>query len=130
MFARVFFPALALALIPSALAAQVMPDMHARQWYGLLEIPLLVIAVVFGFLTARALRGGRLGGGMILIAWGFLTMAIGHLHMQLDSFFGFSIFGFLFGDRGAGIAWVLALALTWTLTALGFFRLYRASHRI
>jgi len=130
MFPRVLFTPLLLSLIPGALAAQAMPDMHPRLWYGLLEIPLLVIAVVFGFLTARALHGGRLGAGMILIAWGFLAMAIGHLHMQVDAFFGINTFALLFGPTGGSIVWVAALALTWTLTALGFFRLYRASHRI
>ena len=44
----------------------------ADHWYSVIEIPALLAAVVFGFLTARALRGGRLGVGMQLIAWGFL----------------------------------------------------------
>ncbi|HET8655075.1 MAG TPA: hypothetical protein VFL93_06145 [Longimicrobiaceae bacterium] len=119
-----------LLLAPSTLAAQSMAGMHARQWYGMLEIPLLVVAVAFGFLTARALRGGRLGAGMSLIAWGLLVMAVGHLHMEAEALFGINVFDLVLGHTGGQVAWVAALAVTWALTAFGFYRLYRASSQI
>ena len=98
--------------------------------YALIELPALALAVIFGFLTARALRGGRLGEGMGLIAWGFLVMAIGHLHMQGEVLFGFNLFGTLLGRDLGQAAWVVALLVTWTLTGFGFDRLYRASSSI
>ena len=64
---------------------------------------------------------------MALIAWGFLVMAVGHLHMQGEVLFGFNLFEALLGhDVGEAVS-VVALLVTWTLTGLGFFRLYRAS---
>jgi hypothetical protein len=98
--------------------------------YGLIELPALAVAVIFGFLTARALRGGRLGDGMMMIAWGFLVMAVGHLHMQGEVLFGFNLFATIFGADVGNVVWVVALLVTWTLTGLGFFRLYRASSAI
>jgi hypothetical protein len=98
--------------------------------YALVELPALALAVVFGFLTARALRGGRLGDGMALIAWGFLVMAIGHLHMQGEVLFGFNLFASLFGQTVGQLVWVVALVVTWTLTGFGFFRLYKASSAV
>ncbi|HET7321653.1 MAG TPA: hypothetical protein VFI96_04090 [Longimicrobiaceae bacterium] len=130
MRARVLYAPLLLAATPTALAAQAMNDMHAGQWYGLLEVPLLAVAVVFAFLTARALKGGRLGAGMSLIAWGFLVMAVGHVHMQLEALFGLNLFALLLGHTGGQVAWVVALVVTWALTAFGFYRVYRASNRI
>lgn len=114
---------------PSMIAAQTHAgaDSTAVQgWFSLVEIPALFVAVVFGFLTARALRGGKLGTGMTLIAWGFLVMAVGHLHMQADIHFGFNLFNTLFGSSVGAVVWFVALVVTWTLTGLGFFKLYRA----
>lgn len=125
-------PALTTLLVlflPRSLGAQphaMEPD-AARHWLSLVEIPVLATAVVFGFLTARALRGGRLGTGMRLIAWGFLVMAVGHLSMQIEALTGVSPIAALLGRRGGQAAWVVALVATWTLTATGFYRLYRAS---
>jgi hypothetical protein len=102
----------------------------ASNAYALIELPALAIAVIFGFLTARALRGGRLGDGMALIAWGFLVMAIGHLHMQGEMLLGFNLFDSIFGHDLGQAVWVVALLVTWTLTGFGFYRLYRASSSI
>lgn len=117
---------MAFSLATSPLAAQAHP-MAETSAYALVELPALVLAVIFGFLTARALRGGRLGRGMALIAWGFLVMAVGHLHMQGEVLFGFNLFEALLGHDVGEAVWVVALLVTWTLTGLGFYRLYRAS---
>jgi hypothetical protein len=61
------------------------------QIFGLLELPFLIIAIIFSFLTAKNLKGGKFGTGMNLLAWGFLVMAIGHLHMQLDHLYDFNL---------------------------------------
>ena len=37
----------------------------ASYWFGVLELPFLFISVVFAFLTAYALRGGRFGIGVL-----------------------------------------------------------------
>lgn len=126
MIRRIPLLAIAFALAASPLAAQAHP-MTETSAYALVELPALVLAVIFGFLTARALRGGRLGRGMALIAWGFLVMAVGHLHMQGEVLFGFNLFEALLGHDVGEAVWVVALLVTWTLTGLGFFRLYRAS---
>lgn len=96
-------------------------------WFGLLELPFLVVCVVYAFLTAGQMKGGKFGSGMNLLAWGFIVMAVGHLHMQIDHFFGVNIFNNIFGELLGGIIWVVALIVTWTLSALGFVRIYKAS---
>jgi hypothetical protein len=94
--------------------------------FGLVELPFLFTSVVFGFLTARALRGGVFGRGMALIASGSLVMAIGHLHMQIDQLFGFNLFSWLLGPEVGAVAWFLALVTTWLLTGFGFYQMYAA----
>ncbi|WP_298517998.1 hypothetical protein [uncultured Kordia sp.] len=95
--------------------------------FGLLELPFLIIALVFCFLTAKRLRGGKFGRGMNLIAWGFLVMAIGHLHMQVDHLYGYNLFNELLGHAIGKIVWFTALIATWGLSALGFYKIYKAS---
>ncbi|WP_420573076.1 hypothetical protein [Kordia sp.] len=95
--------------------------------FGLLELPFLLIALVFCFLTAKRLRGGKFGKGMNLIAWGFLVMAIGHIHMQIDHLYGYNLFNELLGNSIGKIAWFTALIATWGLSALGFYQIYKAS---
>jgi hypothetical protein len=95
--------------------------------FGLLELPFLLVGVVFAFVTAAALRGGVFGRGMALLAWGFLVMAVGHLHMQASALLGFNLFDRLLGDTAGTIAWVSALIVTWALSGLGFYSMYRVS---
>ncbi len=96
-------------------------------WFSLLEIPFLLLCIVYAFLTASKLKGGKFGSGMNLLAWGFIVMAVGHIHMQIDHFFGLNLFNELFGDTMGKVIWVTALIITWTLSAIGFIRIYRAS---
>lgn len=106
----------------------VMPEAgSAVLWFGVLELPFLFLCVFFAFLTAAALRGGRFGPGMNLLAWGFLVMAVGHLHMQISQYFGVNLFDSLFGPAGGAVAWYIALVVTWGLSGLGFYQLYKAS---
>ena len=100
---------------------------NAGYWFGIMELPFLFIAVFFAFLTAYALKGGRFGKGMTYMAWGFLVMAVGHLHMQIEHFYGFNLFKFLLGTISGSIAWFVALVLTWGLSGLGFYSIYKAS---
>jgi hypothetical protein len=99
----------------------------SADWFGVLELPFLFIAVWFGFRTASALQGGVFGKGINLMAWGFLVMAIGHLHMKADRYFSFNLFNTLFGQTGGFIVWIFALMTTWALAGLGFYSLYKAS---
>jgi hypothetical protein len=96
-------------------------------WFGVMELPFLFIAVFFAFLTAYALRGGRFGKGMTYMAWGFLVMAVGHLHMQIEHYYGINIFKTIFGQISGSIAWFVALVVTWALSGLGFWSIYKAS---
>ena len=96
-------------------------------WFGIMELPFLFIAVFFAFLTANALKGGRFGKGMTYMAWGFLVMAVGHLHMQIEHYYGFNLFKTIFGGFSGSIAWFAALIVTWGLSGLGFYSIYKAS---
>jgi hypothetical protein len=100
---------------------------HAAFLFSLLELPFLLVGVVFAFVTAAALRGGVFGRGMAFLAWGFLVMAIGHLHMQVATLFGVNVFASLLGDTAGMMAWVAALMVTWGLSGLGFYSMYRVS---
>jgi len=95
--------------------------------FGLLELPFLFIAVFFAFRVATKLKGGAFGTGMQLLAWGFVVMAVGHLHMQIQHYTGVNLFGSLFGESGGNLIWVLALAITWALSAYGFQQIYKAA---
>ena len=99
----------------------------ASLWFGVLEFPFLALCVVLAVSTARALRGGAFGAGMRLLAWGFLVMAVGHLHMQVEHFTGFNLFAWLLGAAGGAVAWYVALVVTWGLSVFGFARILRAS---
>ncbi len=117
-------------LAPGAAAAQAqhghaMADINS--WFAVLELPFLFLCVFFAFLTANALKGGIFGRGMKLLAWGFLVMAVGHLHMQVEQYTGFSLFDTLFGQVGGSVAWFLALVVTWGLSGFAFYQIYSAS---
>lgn len=96
-------------------------------WSGIMELPFLLISVFFAFATARALKGGRFGKGMNLIAWGFVVMAIGHLHMQIEHFYGYNIFKSFLGDTMGTLAWFVALIVTWGFSGLGFYSILKSS---
>ncbi len=101
--------------------------LNAEQIFGLLEMPFLAIALIFSFLTATRLKGGKFGSGMTLLAWGFVVMALGHLHMQIAHIFNYNLFHQLFGSSFGNYIWFFALILTWGLSALGFYKIYKAS---
>lgn len=95
--------------------------------FGLLEFPFLLLCIYFAFKTASSMKGGIFGKGMILLAWGFLVMAVGHLHMQVDHYFGINIFNNALGESFGSVVWFIALFVTWALSGLGFYKIYRAS---
>ncbi|GGH82257.1 hypothetical protein HNQ91_005759 [Filimonas zeae] len=99
---------------------------EANFWFGLMELPFLAICVVFAFMTANVLKGGKFGKGMKLMAWGFLVMSVGHLHMQIDHFYNFNLFKYLFGSTGGALGWFVALVVTWLLSAVGYYSMYKA----
>lgn len=110
-------------------AAIVTHASNSSYWFGIMELPFLFISVFFAFLTAYALRGGRFGKGMMFMAWGFLVMAVGHLHMQIEHYYGINIFKTLLGQVSGGIAWFAALVVTWGLSGLGFWSIYKAASK-
>lgn len=97
------------------------------QYTAVLELPFLIATVIFAFLVAGKLKGGEFGKGMLLIAYGALIMAIGHIHMQWEMFTGVNLFQSLLGNTIGSIAWGVALLATWTLTTYGFYTVYQAS---
>jgi hypothetical protein len=108
-------------------AAAAVQNYNAGYWFGVMELPFLFISVFFAFLTAYALKGGKFGRGMKFMAWSFLVMAIGHLHMQVEHYYGFNLFKTLLGSLSGSIAWFVALIVTWGLSGLGFYSIYKAS---
>jgi hypothetical protein len=108
-------------------AAAITHAANASYWFAVMELPFLFISVVFAFLTAYALKGGKFGKGMNFMAWGFLVMAIGHLHMQIEHYYGINIFKSLLGEISGSIAWFAALIVTWALSGAGFYSIYKAS---
>ena len=77
--------------------------------------------------TAIKLQGGAFGCGMQFLAWGFVVMAVGHLHMQIERYTGVNLFDSLLGQTIGDIFWILALVITWALSAYGFLQIYRAA---
>ncbi|HEV2480333.1 MAG TPA: hypothetical protein VGS79_11735 [Puia sp.] len=115
------------SLLQANNTAEISHTSSSSYWFGIMELPFLFISVFFAFLTAYALRGGRFGKGMMFMAWGFLVMAIGHLHMQIEHYYGINIFKTLLGSFSGSIAWFVALVITWGLSGLGFWSIYKAS---
>lgn len=97
--------------------------------FGVLELPFLLLCVYFAFRTALALRGGVFGRGMVLLAWGFTVMAIGHAHMQVEQYLDVNLLNMLLGDAFGSVAWISALLITWALSGVGFYQILRASRR-
>ena len=95
--------------------------------FGVLELPFLFIAVFFAYRVAAKLKGGSFGAGMLLLAWGFLVMAVGHLSMQVERYTHINLFKSIFGDTLGDIVWIVALVVSWTLSAYGFQRIYRSA---
>ncbi len=100
---------------------------HFNLWFSILEIPFLVAVVILSFVVASSLKGGKFGKGMTLIAWGFLIMAIGHIHMQTEHLTGYNFFKNILGNTMGTTAWFAALLATWTLSGAGFYKLFQAS---
>ena len=128
---RCFFVAL-VGILATVFAGPVMAQdsydsAHPTSWISALELPFLFLAVFFAFRTAAALEGGAFGKGMWLLAWGFAVMAIGHLLMQAKMMFHVDVLEMLFGQSFGAVAWVIALAITWALSWLGFQSIYQAS---
>src|SRR2546423_12241933 len=96
-------------------------------WFGLLELPFLFTAVFFAFRTARALRGGALARGMNLMAWGFLVMGIGPLHMEVDRTFHYNVLPNVLGSWPGAIGGTIALVLPWAPPGLGFYPISKVS---
>lgn len=122
-----FTIAFAMVALPVSAQSHGGGDSSFNEIFGLIELPFLIIAIVFSFLTARRLKGGRFGTGMQLLAWGFLIMAVGHLHMQIDAIYGYNLFNNLLGEVGGRGAWFVALVATWGLSGWGFLKIYKAS---
>lgn len=102
-------------------------SMEGGNWTGIIELPFLLLSVFFAFATAAKMRDGKFGKGMRLMAWGFLVMAVGHLHMQVQQFTGINAFETLLGKTMGSLVWSLALLVTWGLSALGLYHIYSAS---
>jgi hypothetical protein len=109
---------------PTTIATQ---SNHLLMISGFMELPFLLISVFFAFATAQALKGGKFGKGMNMLAWGFVVMAVGHLHMQIEHIYGYNLFKNLFGETGGTIAWFAALVVTWGFSGLGFYSILKAS---
>ena len=116
-----------LSVLQTSPAAMPQHSMGNGDWTGIIELPFLLVSVFFAFATAAKLKDGKVGRGMRLLAWGFLVMAVGHLHMQVEHFTGINLFAKLLGKDLGSLAWSLALLTTWGLSALGWYNIFDAS---
>src|SRR3989441_4935836 len=94
-------------------------------WFAALEMPFLLLAIIFGFLIARAVRSSLIGRGMIFIALGSLVMAIGHIIMIVNGLVKEQILSAILGDVGGAWAWLAALCTSWLFYGLGFVEIYK-----
>jgi len=109
--------------------------MTLTSWLQLLELCFLLTAVCCSFYTALVLQAAergqistqRLARAMFVLAFSFLIMGVGHLHMQWLHLTGINLFhrylGVLWGDR----LWLLALMLTWLLMCVALVLILRMS---
>lgn len=102
-------------------------DLNSSIILSLMELPFLGVATGYSFRTARALKGGIFGRGMSLMAWGLLVMAIGHLLMISDTYFGVNVLTATLGIFIGNVVWVAALILSWALMGVGLNSIYVAS---
>ena len=134
LFQIFFFFIFFLLLHTNLLAQENMPG-HSHGsfdlvlWFGILELPFLFLCVYYSFRTAAALKGGIFGKGMTYLAWGFLVMAVGHMAMQINHVFAYDVFRDPMGDTIGSILWFTALIVTWTLSAVGFYSIYKVSKK-
>ena len=128
-YARSILSGIFLSFFPLFASAQDHSGMQLSSLFGILELPFLLVCVYFSFMVARSLKGGAFGRGMQFLAWGFVIMAVGHLHMQAKHFFGFDLFTEILGYQGGTVLWFVALIATWSLSAYGFREIYRASKK-
>src|SRR5438876_2513777 len=94
-------------------------------WFVVLEMPFLLVAIIFGFLIARAVRSSLIGRGMTFIALGSLVMAIGHIIMIVNGLVKEQILSVSLGDVGGAWAWLVALCTSWLFFGLGFVEIYK-----
>ena len=104
-----------------------MDGSSVADWVSVLEVPIFLTSVVMAFLTARALRGGIFGIGMLFLAVSFLIMAAGHASMFVERIADVDPFHVIFGRTLAPYAWALVLILTWAVSAIALYRIYRAA---
>ncbi len=64
---------------------------------------------------------------MLLLAWGFAVMAIGHLLMQAKMMLNMDVLAMVLGESFGAAVWIVALVITWGLSWLGFQSIYKAS---
>ena len=96
-------------------------------WFGIIELPFMLLSVFLAFAAANRLRYGVFGKGARILTWGFTVMATSHLHMQIENFIGVNIIGKILGETAGVIFWSIVLFLTWGLYALGIYHVYIAA---
>jgi hypothetical protein len=96
-------------------------------WFGIIELPFMLLSVFLAFAAAHRLKHGVFGKGAIILTWGFTVMTLSHFHMQVENFVGLNIVGEILSETGGVIFWSIALFLTWGLFSLGIYHVYIAS---
>lgn len=104
--------------------------MNETQVFGTLELPFLFTAVLLAFMVAIKLRDSAFGRGMLYVAWGFVVMAIGHIHMLIEQSAHVNLLDSFLGVLWGPIVWIVALMVTWALSAYGFLQIYWAAKKI
>jgi len=96
-------------------------------WFGIIELPFMLLSVFLAFAAAHRLKHGVFGKGAKVLTWAFTVMTTSHFHMQVENFVGINIVGEILGETAGVIFWSIALFLTWGLFSLGIYQIYIAS---
>ncbi len=107
--------------------------MTFTSWLQLLELCFLLTAVCSSFYTALVLQSAetgqistqRLARAMFVLAFSFLIMGVGHLHMQWLHLTGTNLFHHYFGVTWGDRLWLAALMLTWLLMCVALVLILR-----
>lgn len=102
-----------------------MSSLKFEEWFGFVEIVFLVVCIYYSFKTARKLKGGVFGSGMIHIAWGFVILGIGHVISQLAYIFEVDLLALILKQQQGKITEILIFVFAWGVITLGFMKIYQ-----
>lgn len=93
------------------------------EWLGVLELPFLLVCLVYAWLSTRAMQDGILGRGLRYLLWGLILLTLLHICTQFLGIIGWQSAEWPFY---AGFRSLLYIGV-WGCFAFGFYHLYQVS---